>query len=61
MTNVEPDFWSVFQKAAGIYAVGEVSDSDVALACPYQDDIDGLLNYPMCARSFEFEISVELD
>ncbi|KZP19633.1 glycoside hydrolase family 13 protein [Athelia psychrophila] len=47
VTNVEPDFWSVFQKAAGIYAVGEVSDSDVALACPYQDDIDGLLNYPM--------------
>ncbi|KAK4698142.1 hypothetical protein P7C71_g17, partial [Lecanoromycetidae sp. Uapishka_2] len=45
--NVEIGFWSGFQKAAEIYAVGEVSDGRVDVACPYQDSLDGILNYPM--------------
>lgn len=45
--NVEIDFWSPFQTAASIYTVGEVSDGRVDIACPYQNSLDGILNYPM--------------
>ncbi|MCJ1230078.1 hypothetical protein MMC12_006749 [Toensbergia leucococca] len=45
--NVEQSFWPGFQTAAGVYIVGEVSDGDVGFACPFQQSIDGFLNYPM--------------
>jgi len=46
--NVEQEFWGQFQSAAGIYAVGEVSDGRTDHACPYQNNgLDGILNYPM--------------
>ena len=52
--NVEMSFWPSFQSAAGIYAVGEVSDGRIDHACPYQAPsssnggaLDGILNYPL--------------
>ena len=44
--NVEPDFFPGFQESAGVYAVGEVADGNVGFACPYQNYLDGILNYP---------------
>jgi alpha-amylase len=40
-------FWSQFQEAAGVYAVGEVFDGDVGYVSDYQNHIDALLNYPL--------------
>ncbi|KAL8688258.1 MAG: hypothetical protein Q9218_005788, partial [Villophora microphyllina] len=45
--HVEQDFWSGFQRAAGVFAIGEVADGDVRYVCPYQDHMEGVLNYPM--------------
>jgi alpha-amylase len=44
--NVEQDFWPGFNSAAGVYCMGEVADGDVPYVCPYQNYIDGVLNYP---------------
>ena len=52
--NVEKDFWPGFQSAAGIYIVGEVSDGDVDYACPYQQSLDAILNYPMYYQLTQF-------
>ena len=45
--HVEQDFWSGFTSAADVYAVGEVFDGDPAYVCEFQNDLDGLLNYPL--------------
>ncbi|KAJ5368735.1 uncharacterized protein N7496_008495 [Penicillium cataractarum] len=45
--HVQKDFWSDYNKAAGVYCVGEVFDGDASYTCPYQEVMDGLLNYPM--------------
>ncbi|KAI4282888.1 MAG: hypothetical protein L6R38_002609 [Xanthoria sp. 2 TBL-2021] len=45
--HVEKTFWSDFKSAAGVYTLGEVFDGDVAYTCPYQEQLDGLLNYPL--------------
>lgn len=45
--EVEPDFFPGYQEAAGVYCVGEVDNGNPALDCPYQDYLDGVLNYPM--------------
>ncbi|KAF8311727.1 glycoside hydrolase family 13 protein [Clavulina sp. PMI_390] len=52
--HVEKDFWSAFQSAAGVYAVGEVADGDIDYVCPYQNYLNGLLNYPMYYQLTEF-------
>ncbi|KAL1953163.1 hypothetical protein VTO42DRAFT_3543 [Malbranchea cinnamomea] len=36
-----------FNDAAGVYAVGEVYHGDPAYTCPYQDWVDGVLNFPV--------------
>lgn len=43
--EVEPDFWSGFLDAAGVYAVGEVYNGDAAYIGKYQDYMPGILNY----------------
>ncbi|KAL2835119.1 glycoside hydrolase superfamily [Aspergillus cavernicola] len=43
--HVQEDFWSAYNDAAGVYCVGEVFDGDPAYTCPYQDYLDGVLNY----------------
>ncbi|KAL9104589.1 MAG: hypothetical protein Q9163_000454 [Psora crenata] len=45
--NVEMEFWPGFQDAAGVYIVGEVAEGRVEVACPYQEALDGILNYPL--------------
>ncbi|KAJ5584238.1 uncharacterized protein N7459_004038, partial [Penicillium hispanicum] len=45
--EVQKSFWADYNKAAGVYCIGEVFNGDVGIACPYQDDLDGVLNYPM--------------
>ena len=47
LKHVQKDFWPEFADAAGVYAVGEVAHSDSQYTCPYQDVVDGLLNYPL--------------
>ncbi|OXV06778.1 hypothetical protein Egran_05455 [Elaphomyces granulatus] len=45
--HVQKDFWVGYQNAARVYCVGEVYYGDPEYTCPYQDIMDGLLNYPM--------------
>ena len=45
--EVEKPFWCKFQKAAGVYAVGEASHGDPKYVGPYQDCLDGVMSYPM--------------
>ncbi|KAL2821865.1 glycoside hydrolase superfamily [Aspergillus granulosus] len=45
--HVQKDFWDGFNDAAGVYCVGEIFDGDPAYTCPYQEHLDGVLNYPI--------------
>ncbi|KAJ5622772.1 hypothetical protein N7490_011377 [Penicillium lividum] len=45
--HVQESFWPDYNDAAGVYCVGEVYDGDPAYTCPYQDYLDGVLNYPI--------------
>ena len=45
--EVEPSFWPGFGKAAGVYQVGEVLNTDPIFVASYQPAMDGLLNYPL--------------
>ncbi|KAL8896522.1 MAG: hypothetical protein Q9192_003042 [Flavoplaca navasiana] len=45
--HVEKSFWSNFKSAAGIYTLGEVLDGAMNYTCPYQEQLDGLLDYPL--------------
>ncbi|RAL04052.1 alpha-amylase [Aspergillus ibericus CBS 121593] len=45
--HVQKDFWPDYNNAAGVYCIGEVFDGDPAYTCPYQNYLDGVLNYPM--------------
>ncbi|PYH93620.1 alpha-amylase [Aspergillus ellipticus CBS 707.79] len=45
--EVEPDFFPGYVNASGVYCVGEVDNGDPALDCPYQEYMDGVLNYPV--------------
>ena len=45
--HVDKNFLLGFKSDAGIYSVGEVLNGDVAYACPYQKQLDGILNYPL--------------
>ncbi|KAK3945256.1 glycoside hydrolase family 13 protein [Diplogelasinospora grovesii] len=42
----EQSFWPGFEAAGGVYMVGEVYDGDPAYVAPYQNYLDGLLDYP---------------
>ncbi|KAJ5491759.1 Acid alpha-amylase [Penicillium diatomitis] len=45
--HVQKSFWPGYQSAAGVYCVGEVFSGDPAYTCPYQNYLDGVLNYPI--------------
>ncbi|KAL4919929.1 glycoside hydrolase superfamily [Aspergillus aurantiobrunneus] len=45
--HVQKDFWRDFNDAAGVYSIGEVLDGDPEYTCAYQDNMDGVLNYPI--------------
>lgn len=42
--NVQKSFWPGYNKAAGVYCMGEIFDGDVDYTCPYQEVIDGVLD-----------------
>ncbi|KKA22539.1 Alpha-amylase A [Rasamsonia emersonii CBS 393.64] len=44
--HVQKDFWPGYNKAAGVYCVGEILDGDPTYTCSYQNYLDGVLNYP---------------
>ncbi|KAI9836232.1 MAG: hypothetical protein M1819_001569 [Sarea resinae] len=45
--NVNQDFFPKFNKAAGVFCIGEVANGDANYTCGYQDSIDSVLNYPL--------------
>jgi alpha-amylase len=45
--HVPQEFWTGFNAAAGVYCMGEVLEGNPAYICPYQQYLDGLLNYPL--------------
>ncbi|KAL2861356.1 glycoside hydrolase superfamily [Aspergillus pseudodeflectus] len=45
--HVQKEFWDGFNDAAGVYCVGEIFDGDPEYTCPYQNHLDGVLNYPI--------------
>ncbi|KAL8998802.1 MAG: hypothetical protein Q9169_002252 [Polycauliona sp. 2 TL-2023] len=45
--HMEKSFWPGFRSAAGVYTLGEVLNGDMAYTCPYQEQLDGLMNYPL--------------
>ncbi|CAK7202232.1 hypothetical protein SEUCBS139899_004954 [Sporothrix eucalyptigena] len=56
--HVQSSFWPGYNDAAGVYCVGEVLDGDPAYTCPYQDVLDGVLNYPLYYQLLEAFSSV---
>lgn len=45
--EVKPAFWQEWQQRAGVYAFGEVFDSDVQYVAQYQGPLDATLSYPL--------------
>lgn len=45
--HVQKSFWKPFNDAAGVYCVGEALHGDPNYVCDYQNDMDGLMNYPL--------------
>ncbi|PGH08483.1 alpha-amylase A type-3 [Helicocarpus griseus UAMH5409] len=45
--HVQKPFWASFNDAAGVYSMGEVYNGDPAYTCPYQEYLDGVVNFPM--------------
>ncbi|KAI0057115.1 alpha-amylase [Artomyces pyxidatus] len=45
--HVQPDFWTPFCAAAGVFCLGEVFGSDIGEASSYQQVMDSVLNYPL--------------
>jgi len=43
---VNMDFYPDFQEAADVHVLGEVSNGDPDVVCPYQEKMSGVLNYP---------------
>jgi alpha-amylase len=44
--HVETSFWKDFSAAAGVYLVGEVFNGDPNYVAPYQQHLDGVMDYP---------------
>ncbi|KAL9062920.1 MAG: hypothetical protein Q9157_008535 [Trypethelium eluteriae] len=45
-SHVNMGFWSGLESAVGVYCVGEVYDDRPSYVCPYQENLDAVLNYP---------------
>nr|ASA45799.1 Amy13A [Evansstolkia leycettana] len=45
--HVQKPFWPGYNKAAGVYCVGEVLNGDPSYTCDYQNYLDAVLNYPI--------------
>lgn len=44
--HVEPSFWPGFSAAAGVYLLGEVYQGDPLYVAPYQQHMEGVIDYP---------------
>lgn len=44
--HVEGSFWPGFSSAAGVYLLGEVFNGDPLYVAPYQQYLDGVVDYP---------------
>ncbi|CAI6342468.1 unnamed protein product [Periconia digitata] len=51
---VDQPFWSSFQRAAGIFATGEVLSSNITFACDYQNQLSSVLHYPFYYAVIDF-------
>jgi alpha-amylase len=49
--HVEASFWPGFSAAAGVYLLGEVYHGDPLYVAPYQQYLDGVIDYPRSASS----------
>lgn len=47
LKSVEIPFFPGFQKAAGVFAIGENYQADPTLCCEYQPSVEALLNFPL--------------
>ncbi|PWA01124.1 hypothetical protein BB558_002796 [Smittium angustum] len=45
--HIRPSFWPEFVKQAGVFAIGEVADTDAINTGPWQDVADSVLNFPL--------------
>ncbi|KAL4948298.1 glycoside hydrolase superfamily [Aspergillus filifer] len=45
--HVQKDFWRDFNDAAGVYCIGEIFHGSQDYTCPYQEVMDGVMNYPI--------------
>jgi alpha-amylase len=45
--EVPHDFWAEFTQASGVFQMGECFNGDPAYVGPYQQQVEGLFNYPM--------------
>ena len=45
-SHVNMGFWPELNSAAGVYCIGEIFDDRPSYVCPYQEVLDGVLNYP---------------
>lgn len=46
MKHVETSFWSGFNSAARVYLIGEVYHGDPLYVAPFQNYMDGVMDYP---------------
>ncbi|PVI02428.1 glycoside hydrolase family 13 protein [Periconia macrospinosa] len=51
---VDRPFWASFQRAANIFATGEVLSSNITFACSYQAELGSVLNYPAYYAIIDF-------
>jgi alpha-amylase len=49
--NVERSFFPEFAKASNVFCTGEVLDGAPSAVCPYTQELDSILNYPVCVIS----------
>lgn len=45
--HVNKAFLKPFNQAAGVFSIGEVFNGDTAYVCGYQEQIDGVMNFPL--------------
>lgn len=52
--HVDDRSLTLFENAANVYTIGEVNPGNVSYACPYQQYMKGILNYPLFTDAQNF-------
>ena len=50
--HVSKSFLGPFNQAAGVFCTGEVYSGDPAYTCPYQQNLDSVLNFPLYVSAY---------